>query len=99
MNSYDVPQLNLREDDYEKNIIPALIRCGSIPKSELKDGHYYYGNYRNSDIGMWMKDIFKIRRSKFGTWFEDECNHFEDNDGLALFVPLREANNDELVHI
>jgi hypothetical protein len=27
-------------------------------------------------------------RTKFQNVFEDTCNHFEDDDGFALFVPI-----------
>lgn len=37
---------------------------------------------------------FDYVRYKFG-YYWDECNHFEDDDGFALFVPLRKATDEE----
>jgi hypothetical protein len=33
-------------------------------------------------------------RYKFG-WRKDECNHFEDDDGFALFVPIKLGTQEE----
>ena len=86
----DVPPLNLRGEDYQKYIIPALIRCGAIQKKDLEVGKVYYGDYRNANIGLWDGKQFEIERFKFGHMMKDKCYHFEDDDGFALFVPLRE---------
>lgn len=94
--SYDVPPLP-KEDYYEEYVVPALVRCGAIPKNELKDRHYYYGNYRNSNVGMWMEDEnkFEIYRNSFGKFYPDQCNHFEDDDNFALFVPIKEVTEED----
>lgn len=92
----DVPNLP-KIDDFYKN---RLIELGAIPKDKLEDGVWYYGNYRNSDLGKWddKAQEFGHWRYKFGyRW--DTCNHFEDDDGYALFVPLRVANQEELEQI
>ena len=92
----DVPDLPKLDDFY----INKLIELGGIPKSELEDSQWYYGNFRNSDLGKWdsEKQEFGHWRYKFGhRW--DTCNHFEDDNGYALFVPLRKANDEELESI
>lgn len=92
--STDVPSLpNPLTDFYTKRII----ELGGIPKSELKDDQWYYGNFRNSDFGKWdaNKSVFHHIRYSFN-WYWDECNHFEDDDRFALFVPLREATPEEI---
>jgi hypothetical protein len=33
-------------------------------------------------------------RYKFG-WMEDDCNHFEDDDGFALFIPIKLGTEDD----
>lgn len=92
--STDVPKLpNPLTYFYEKR----LIELGAIPKSELVDGKWYYGNFRNSNYGKWdsNESVFKHIRCSFG-YYWDKCNHFQDDDGFALFVPLREATNEEI---
>jgi len=37
---------------------------------------------------------FDHMRYKFG-WRKDDCNHFEDDDGFALFVPIRLGTEDD----
>ena len=56
----------------------------------LIDGQIYIGRHRNANIQRWdeKKNKFIHMRYKFG-WVEDECNHFEDDDGYALFVPFK----------
>jgi hypothetical protein len=92
----DVPNLPTMNDFYVKR----LIELGAIPKEKLKDGVWYYGNYRNSVLGKWdaQKEKFGLWRHKFG-WMWDTCNHFQNDDRFALFVPLREANEQELEQI
>lgn len=74
-----------------------LIQLGALPKILLEDGVWYYGNYRNSNLGKWsvLDQKFNLWRWKFG-WRTDDCNHFEDDDGFALFVPLRKATEEEV---
>ena len=92
----DVPRLPEMNDFF----IGKLIDCGAIPKNKLEDGIWYYGNYRNSTLGKWdeKNQKFGLWRYKFGFYW-DNCNHFEDDNGYALFVPLRIANEKELEQI
>jgi hypothetical protein len=92
----DVPHLPKMNDFYTNR----LIELGAIPKQKLEDGVWYYGNYRNSDLGKWNERTqkFGLWRNKFG-WMWDTCNHFQDDDGFALFVPIRKANRQELEEI
>lgn len=90
----DVPSLPNPFDDF---FIDLIVKLGAIPKNELEDGVWYYGDYRNTDLGKWnaQKSKFDIWRYKFG-YRRDDCNHFEDDDGYALFVPLRKATEEEI---
>jgi hypothetical protein len=92
----DVPELPVMNDFY----INRLIQLGAIPKDELIDGEWYYGEYRNANLGKWnaKTEKFDHYRYKF-SWIEDNCNHFQDDNGFALFVPLRLANELELQEI
>ena len=93
----DVPEIpNPLNEFYVKK----LIELGAIPKSKLEDGEWYYGNYRNSNFGKWNEDKqrFDIIRYKFGNRWDD-CNHFEDDNGYALFIPIRKVKIEEMQQI
>lgn len=94
----DIPELPVVDkEEWENFFIPILIKCGAIPKKNLKDDVWYVGDHRNCQIAKWdiNKNKFHHLRYKFGyRW--DDCNHFEDDDGYALFVPIREANEKEI---
>lgn len=97
--SEDVPFLPQLVDTNKWNeIVYYLIEKGAIPKSQLVNGILYYGNSRNSEFAMWNKEsnIFTYWRYKFG-WIKEKCNHFEDDDGFTLFVPIREATIEEIL--
>ena len=88
--SDDIPELpTVDEKEWKEFYVPKLIDAGAIPKKDLIDGQIYIGKHRNANIQRWnaKKDKFDHLRYKFG-WREDECNHFEDDDGFALFVPI-----------
>lgn len=77
--------------------IPRIIELGGMPSSDLVDGQWYYGGFRRSNFGKWneAERKFHVLRDKFG-WMWDKCNHFEDDNGFALFVPLRLATIEEI---
>jgi hypothetical protein len=90
----DVPNL---PNPLTEFYIQRLIQLGAIPLDDLVDGQWYYGNYRNSTLCRWDADkkLFHLLRYKFGyRW--DTCNHFQHDDGYALFVPLRIATVNEV---
>ena len=97
VKSSDVPQLPNPIDEFYTN---RLIELGAIPKEQLIDSHWYYGDYRNSEFGKWNTEEqkFYIIRYKFGNYW-DKCNHFQDDDRYALFVPLREVTSEEMEEI
>lgn len=78
--------------------INRLIDLGAISLTELEDSNWYYGNYRNSNFGKWddKNKIFHIIRYKWSSFHWDECKHFQNDDGFALFVPLRKATSFEV---
>ena len=95
----DIPELPHAEDPEEwKNFyVKKLIQCGAIPKEDLEDGCYYLGEHRRATVAQWnaKENKFTYNRYKFGNVFLDECNHFEDDDGFALFVPIRKATKEQ----
>ena len=89
-NPEDVPELpKVDEKEWKQYYVPKLIEKGAIPKKDLVDGQIYIGEHRRTTIAKWNqeKNRFDYMRYKWG-WFQDECNHFEDDDGFALFVPI-----------
>ncbi len=74
---------------------------GAIPKSKLKDGAYYYGRCRNAYVAKWNAGKvgkvhsptgqFTYMRTKFSSTFPEDINHFEDDNGFDLFVPIQEV--------
>ena len=77
------------EKDYNNIIIPNIIRCGGIPKDKLIIGKTYIGDCRNATEAIWDGKVFKYMRTKFGSTYEEEINHFEDDDGYDVFVPIK----------
>ena len=99
VNADDVPGLptNIDSEEWKEFYVKKLITAGAIAKDKLIDGVWYYGEYRNSNFGKWdaEKQEFGLWRHKFG-WMWDTCNHFEDDNGYALFVPIRLATQEEI---
>lgn len=93
----DVPNLPVVDKDKWNNVyVPKLIEKGAIAKNQLEDGKWYYGEHRRCNLAKWNEKLnkFDYLRFKFG-YMWDDCNHFEDDNGFALFIPLREANEEE----
>lgn len=73
---------------YDKVIIPNLIRCGAIPKENLIVGETYIGSCRNASEAVWDGEEFEYQRYKYGFVFSEKINHFQDDNGSDLFVPI-----------
>lgn len=58
-----------------------------LRKDELVEGRTYKGNCRNASEAVWHGDHFTYIRHKWGSSFEEDINHFEDDDGYDVFVP------------
>ena len=83
----DLPKVDIQE--WKDYYVPKLIEAGAIGKKDLIEGQYYIGEHRRANVAKWNGKEFIYNREKFGNVFEDTCNHFEDDDGFALFVPIR----------
>lgn len=70
------------------NEVP-IERVKVIPKSELVVEAVYQGECRNSDTAMWDGNKFVYKRHKFGCSYNERINHFEDDDGYDVFVPMK----------
>ena len=90
----NIPDIPIVDDDiYINVIIPNLIRCGAIKKSDLIVGAKYLGSCRNSDTAVWNGNKFIYQRTKFGYTYTESINHFEDDDGYDVFVPIKLIDN------
>ena len=89
-----IPDIPILEDKelYNNVVVKNLIRCGAIPKAELKPHARYLGSCRNATEAEWTGENFIYCRHKWGTEYIDDINHFEDDDGYGydLFVPIKE---------
>ena len=97
-NEEDIPPIPIvLPKDYEEIIIPNIIRCGGIPKDELITGKTYIGDCRNATEAVWNGEKFTYMRTKFGSTYPETINHFQDDDGYDVFVPIKlkleEENN------
>ena len=88
----EVPKMQTPED-YEEYVVKNYIRCGAIPKKDLIVGKTYIGDCRNSSEATWNGKVFVYKRNKFGYIYEEKINHFEDDDGYDLFVPIKLKDN------
>lgn len=90
----DIPNLpSVNEEEWKTFFVPILIKNGAIPKKDLIIGREYIGSCRNSDKAKWIGEKFEYQRQKFNFTFTEEINHFEDDDGYDLFVPLKLIEN------
>ena len=77
---------NIRICAFELHVDKKYVR--PIPKNELIVGKEYVGNCRNSSKAVWKGDHFEYQRYKFGYCYTDKINHYEDDDGYDVFVPV-----------
>lgn len=95
----DVPTLPHAEspEEWKNFYVVKLIEAGAIPKSLLKDDGYYLGSHRRAVVAQWKanENSFFYKRTKFNYVYIDNCKHFEDDDGFALFVPIAEATQEQ----
>lgn len=92
-NEDDIPSIPIvKKEDYDNVITPNIIRCGGIPKDELVIGETYIGSCRNASEAVWDGKKFTYMRTKFGSTYPETINHFQDDDGYDVFVPLKLKN-------
>jgi hypothetical protein len=96
-NRSDIPTLPVVDKNiWDEYYVPKLIGAGAIPKKDLVDGEYYIGDHRCTHIAKWNKELNLFEYWKWEFFpMNDECNHFEDDDGFALFVPIGIGTKEE----
>jgi hypothetical protein len=99
VNPNDVPELpKVDEQEWREFYVPKLIEAGAIAKKDLVIDQAYIGDHRNATVAKWDGKQFVYNRTKFNMVYEDKCNHFEDDDGFALFVPIRTGTEEEYIN-
>jgi len=75
---------------YDSFICPSLIRLGAIAKKDLINNQTYTGFCRNSSTAIWHSDrnCFTYQRHKWGSTYEEEISHFEDDMVNDVFIPI-----------
>jgi hypothetical protein len=96
-NENDVPELPITtQKEWDEYYVAKLFELGAIPKKELIHGDFYLGSHPKIKIARWNK-----MTNKFEFWDDKEpnllkeCNHFEDDDGYILFVPIKKSTKKE----
>lgn len=83
----DNQELNLNAQIYKRRknleILPT-----PISKKDLVIGEKYSGICRNTSEAVWNGKVFEYKRYKFGFYYDDTINHYEDDDGYDVFVPF-----------
>ena len=95
----DVPTLpRVEEQEWKEFYVPRLIKAGAIPLVELQDGAVYEGDHRCGKVARWHeeKQEFEYPDWEFNVKTTARCNHFENDDGFALFVPLKKVAGKEI---
>lgn len=88
-DTHKIPSIPVWDDEsYKEVVIPNLIRCGAIPKKDLIIGETYIGKCRNAREAVWNGKTFTYKRTKFAWTYDEDINHFEDDNGYDLFVPI-----------
>ncbi len=79
--------LGVPPEVWKSLVCPILEILGAIPKKDLVVGRKYKGKCRNSGTAIWKGDVFEYDRTKFGSTYKEEINHYEDDNGADLFIP------------
>ena len=82
-----VPRCQTKEDSIF--VQDTLIRHGAIPLHELIAGKTYIGTCRNASEAVWDGEEFVYQRYKWGETYPEKINHFENDDGYDVFVPIK----------
>lgn len=83
----DVPVC--KNKDEEELVQKTLIEHGALPLHLLEVGKTYIGTCRNASEAIWQGDHFVYQRSKFGYTYTEKINHFQNDDGFDVFVPIK----------
>jgi len=89
----DIPDFpGCKDADEHKKLVREYVNAGAIEKSKLVKWAWYVGGCRNTSIAQWTGKCFQYIRNKFGSCYIEKINHFEDDDGYDLFIPIHEVD-------
>jgi len=88
----DIPEIPVwNKEEMEKYVWPKLFQYGAISIDQLIVGHKYFGHCRNAHEAIWKENNkFEYLRYKFGCEFPEKINHFQDDNGYDVFVPIKD---------
>lgn len=89
VSSFDIYVPCCRTDEEKKFVQEELIKRGALPLEKLEIGKTYIGCCRNAGEAIWQGDRFCYQRNKFGLTFPETINHFQNDDGFDVFVPIK----------
>ena len=90
-----IPEIPSLPVDFLKVYVwPYLINAGAIPKKDLIKGKEYKGSCRNSSKATWDGEYFWYPRDKFGYKYQEKINHFQDDDGYDVFIPIEDRKKE-----
>lgn len=78
-----------QNEEEESFVQEELIKRGAIPLDKLEVGKTYLGSCRNAHEAVWNGEKFVYQRYKFGFTYPEEINHFQNDNGYDLFVPIK----------
>ena len=86
----DIPEMpNLGKEYTDKYFTKAFIEHGAIPIDQLEVGKTYIGKCRNAHEALWNGEVFVYERNKFGSSYYEEVEHFQDDEGYDVFIPIK----------
>ena len=92
MTEEDISNIHIpicKNKDEEELVQNTLIKHGAIPIHEMEVGKTYIGTCRNASEAVWQGDHFIYQRYKWGSTFPEKINHFQNDDGYDVFVPIK----------
>ena len=91
IDEYDIPNIPIIDEEIYKNVIvPNLIRCGALQKSNLIKNKIYIGSSKYTKEAVWKGDYFVYLIDKWGTKTVKKIPHFEDYNGDNIFIPIKQ---------
>ena len=94
-----IDELNYNLQECANDLKVDISQIEVVPKNELEIDKEYLGNCRNSNKAVWKGDYFEYQRYKFGHFYTDKINHYEDDDGYDVFVPIRFKTMNHSMHL
>ena len=93
----------ISEDTWMERLSLSTVVSGAkvIPVNEMIHGHYYYNRQfsRGMRVGMWDEELKKFmclhclgKYQKKNTYEVYQMNHVDNDDGFAVFAPIRDMS-------